>query len=668
MGEEMSDPWAELEKKYARGAVADTQGSGDPWADLEAKYARQKPESPQQQPAQQTRPRKSSPLTNFAQGFNQGVAGLAGLPVDTALNVADLATAGYGAIKGALGGKDLPETSNRKNYVGSSEWILQKLRNVSPDIADPADPSSLIAAAGRGIGGSLGFGGTANLGRQAAMGAASGIGAQVGGEMGGVPGAVMGGMIPGIASAAAPMAVRAAVRGRDGSQMTQNLETLKAAGVESPTVGQASGNNAIRALENTLARIPISGGVMRNNAQETQSQLQRTVKATRDASSPNYGHIQSGRAIEKGIADFNAMKQAEASNLYNQINIPWNQQFQTPNILSAVQNMTRPIPGAPALSGGLLGKSSGLPAELRAQLQSDQAGTVGIPYEAIKQARSVIGEKIPQQIWDRAPGIQQTRGMYGALSDDLKSAAATAGQLPQFNRANNYYRGLTDRMDAVSNFADKAAPEASYAMFKSAMKNSGSEATKLVRTLPEPQRRVLAATAIDELGTSVRSQQDGGGTRFSSETFLSNWNGLDKGAKDSLFGSSLGGSQIRKNLDKVADVASMVRDQSKIVNNSSGTSQGAAYIGGLASAGAAAGAVMSGNPWAVAPAAMAGLGLYGGAKALTYQPFSAWLAKSTEISPKQQAQHMARLGVLIQQTKDPETQKQMLNYYNGLTP
>ena len=59
MGEEMSDPWAELEKKYARGAVADTQGSGDPWADLEAKYARQKPEAPQQ-PEQPAKPANAS--------------------------------------------------------------------------------------------------------------------------------------------------------------------------------------------------------------------------------------------------------------------------------------------------------------------------------------------------------------------------------------------------------------------------------------------------------------------------------------------------------------------------------------------------------------------------------------------------------------------------------
>jgi len=45
----MSDPWAELEKKYQRGAVDQPQSSGDPWADLEAKYSRQPQATAQQQ-------------------------------------------------------------------------------------------------------------------------------------------------------------------------------------------------------------------------------------------------------------------------------------------------------------------------------------------------------------------------------------------------------------------------------------------------------------------------------------------------------------------------------------------------------------------------------------------------------------------------------------------
>src|SRR5689334_23293136 len=59
----------------------------------------------------------------FASGFNRAViAGVGGLPVDTALNVADLARAGYGYAGSKLGlikPDDLPAPLDRSQYVGS---------------------------------------------------------------------------------------------------------------------------------------------------------------------------------------------------------------------------------------------------------------------------------------------------------------------------------------------------------------------------------------------------------------------------------------------------------------------------------------------------------------------------------------------------------------------
>ena len=181
------------------------------------------------------------------------------------------------------------------------------------------------------------------------------------------------------------MGIRAAVRGTSGDQMAQNIADLKAAGVDSPSVGLASGNSGLRALENTMARVPVSGGVLRENMQNAQNQLQRTANDTRDALSQRYGPLAAGNAIDKGIAEFAAQKQAKASSLYDQINIPWTSQFQTPALMNAVTDMTRPIPGAPAISTGILGKDSGLPALLKNQFNADQAATVGVPYQAIKR-------------------------------------------------------------------------------------------------------------------------------------------------------------------------------------------------------------------------------------------------------------------------------------------
>jgi hypothetical protein len=618
-------------------------------------------------PPSKAPPRDGNMLTNFAQGLNRGVLATAGIPVDSVLNVVDLLKAGYGAAKGALGGTDLPQLTNREQIPGSSDWLLSKARDVSPMIADPADPGGIPASMGMGVGGTLPFTGGSNILRQLAMGAASGVGGQVGANMGGPESAILGGMLPSLGGQLGSMALRRSVRGKSGADMAQNQFDLKAAGVTTPTVGMTSQNPTIQAIENLLAKMPISGPVIRENALNVQSQLQNKANQTRDSLSSRYNPYEAGKAIDSGVTAFNAAKSADASNLYNNINIPWIKQFQTPETLSRVTDMTRPIVGAPAISQGLLGKDSGLPARVKSTFNADEAGTTGIPYEAIKQSRSLIGEMIPQQIWDKAPGVQQTRSIYGALSSDLKDAANASGQLPQFNRANDFYRGLTGRMDQLTPFADKMNPEASYRALKSAANNGGSSAVTLVRSLPSEQRRIVSATFIDELGKSNPGQQNAEGNRFSSETFLTNWNKLDDKSKSTLFSPQVGGPQIRDNLDKIANAASLLRDQGKILANPSGTGPALINASALATSAGAVGAAFLGNTWALAPVALGAGALQGGAKALTNPKFSAWLARSTEITPQQQAQHLSRLGVIIQQTKDTETRQQMADYYRALT-
>ena len=617
-------------------------------------------------PAMAQKPkREGNPLTNFAQGVNQGALSVAGLPVDTVLNVVDLLKSGYGVAKGALGGTDLPELTNRQKIPGSSDWLASKVRQVSPMIADPADPSGFAAAAGRGVGGTLPFAGGTNILRQLAMGSASGVGAQLGADVGGAAGAITGGMLPVLGGALGNMAIRGGVRGKSGETMAQNQADFKEAGITSPTVGMTSQNPKVQALENLLAKMPLSGGIMRNNAMGVQNQLQGKINQTRDSVSPRYNPQEAGKAIDSGVTAFNTAKTADASALYNQINIPWFKQFQTPETLKRVNDMTRPIVGAPAISQDILGKNSGLPARVKAAFTADEAGTTGIPYQAIKEVRSLVGEKIPQEIWNREPGVQQTRSIYGALSDDLKGAAATSGQLPQFNRANDFYRGLTGRMDDLTQFADKTNPEASYRAFKSAAGIGGSSAEKLLRSLPPEQRRVVSATVIDELGKAKPGQQNAEGSRFSSETFLTNWSTLDDKAKRTLFSPQVG-QNVATNLDKIASAASLLRDQGKILSNPSGTGPVAISASVLGTAASAGYAGMTGNLWAIAPVVAGGVGLTVGAKALTNPNFSTWLAKSTEITKQQQAQHLGRLATIIQQTKDPEAQQQMIDYYQSL--
>lgn len=675
-------PQEEADRAFAELTGAPVARKTDPAAD--AAYA-DLVGAPAAQPAQQGRG-KGNPLTNFAQGHNSGVARLLGMPVDTVLNVADLATAGYGAIKGALGGKDLPELTDRKKYVGSSDWMLEKLRNVAPEIADPADPNSFWSAAGQGASSLYAMGlpggkppmipstAAPTMGKIAAnagMGAASGIAAKYGGEYGGAPGAILAGMLPQLGLSGAQMALRGGFRGGNEGrqQMQDNLATLDQAGVKNPTVGLATGNGRTQWMESILSKLPISGNTMRDAGNQIQEQLQAKSNQLRDRTSNSYGPLQAGNAITKGIDAFDAAKQAKSSGLYDQLSgIPFYKTFGMPETQAMLKNATTPIVGAPGITK-YLGIESGpfasMDAALRNDLMTNRYGqaTAGVPFEAIKRLRSDIGANIPQQILQKDPLLGNYKSAYAATSKDLGAAANQAGLGPQFNRANDFSRGYHQRLEDLQPFYNKASPEQAYGAFKSAANGAGSISQTVMKSIPPEQRRVVAATVIDEMGTATPGQQNAEGSRFSANTFLTNWNRLDPRAKGSLMGGiGADGMAVRYGLDKIAKASEMVKSGSQVLANPSGTTPAAANMGGAAMFG---GALASMNPLAIGTATVALAVPALSAQMMTSKPFVNWLAQSTTIPTSRAQQHLANLMIIAGRERDPKLRQDMLNYASG---
>lgn len=87
---------------------------------------------PQQSQAPQEKP---SALMAIPTGVNSIIPQTLGMPMDFATNVANLAIAGYGALKGALGakGSDLPDTLGPP--IGGSQWIANKINQGISDVA-----------------------------------------------------------------------------------------------------------------------------------------------------------------------------------------------------------------------------------------------------------------------------------------------------------------------------------------------------------------------------------------------------------------------------------------------------------------------------------------------------------------------------------------------------
>lgn len=117
----------------------------------------------QAQPQQQAPSKQEASLLDapnaVATGYNRGLAALAGLPVDTIMNVIDLGKAAVGAPYTAITGRTpdaLAYNPDRSGIVGSRDWILRQARKTDAgrSIVDPMNPDyegGYLQAAGSGL-------------------------------------------------------------------------------------------------------------------------------------------------------------------------------------------------------------------------------------------------------------------------------------------------------------------------------------------------------------------------------------------------------------------------------------------------------------------------------------------------------------------------------------
>jgi hypothetical protein len=180
--------------------------------------------------------------------------------------------------------------------------------------------------------------------------------------------------------------------------------------------------------------------------------------------------------------------------------------------------------------------------------------------------------------------------IYAAMSDDMHAAAQQAGPKAEqtFDRANAYTRAGHDRIERVAPFADAQAPEQAFKRLEQTTKENVSTLRAVKKSLPPEARAVTAATIIDRLGRARPGQQNETGDVFSTETFLTNWNGMTQQARAELFSGFPNAVQVRRDIESVAKATAMMRDNSKLWANPSGTAANLGARGTLGAVGAGA--------------------------------------------------------------------------------
>lgn len=557
-------------------------------------------------------------------GVNRGIAGLLGLPVDTAENVVNLGIAGVGSLATASGRPDLAPQPLKGSFA-SSEAIARLMErfNIGTKNPRPEDTASrMLHTGGMIAGGSM----VPGAGVKSALTAAGG--GAVAGEVLGPEWTGVGAMAPAAAGHAA-----AAAKNAVAAKIEPNVQTFKEAGT-APSVAQATESNFIRGLENLITKFPGGVGVMRNFAERQQAEMgakNRTGVSAEDA----------GRAIERGVTGaggFLDRTKAQWTQLDNAVaaKIPKGAAFVPSNTVQALDDLTRPVQGAEQTTRSLVNpKISDMAKNLTADLQ---ANNWQAPFEALRALRSKVGSMLDESLVTGIPG-GELKKVYGALSKDLEAAATQAGAGREFARQNGFYRARMDRIETVLDrvIGKGKQPEDIFKAFNPTDPDQANKARAVMRSLSKSERQVVSDAVVNRLGRATPGKQNEVGDVFSSETFLTNWNKLSAGAKAQLFdGPTRGG------LDSIAKASANLREGSKTFANPSGTAGVAAPYGLGAMA-------ATGN---VLPAAGMIGAAYIGAKMFTNPQVVRWLA--TPVNPRghQAAEHLARLGVIYNSTKD----------------
>jgi hypothetical protein len=528
---------------------------------------------------------------------------------------------------------------------------------------------------------------------------------------------VLAGFGPQAAAQGAAMGVRGGMRGSSGDIMGDRLAALRGAGVETPSVGLASGKRWPQFIESALSRFPGGAGVIAQNKELTQSQMGARQDQLAGMSAQDRGPERAGKTAQSAVEDYRAKQKAIEEKMLNRVQqvIDPAELFPMNATLAQGGTAIAPIPGMPSMTGtrdrgrqtlndivasavrdslgtpgtppttqqvptGLL-DAKGNPIMTTVTIPGTPGRPPGVPFSGLRQTKTLIGEyaypAAGELVHDKTTGSAKL--LYGGAKEDITRAAEqsdlnrmiSTGQVgpmlatTRMARADKFWNATQAILkDTLGPIYDARSPEAAYGTIESSARNAPSVTRQIMSSLPKEVRSQVAATVIDGLGRAKSGQQTDAGTQFSSETFLTNWDKIKPEARKALFSGYKNADTVTKGLDDIAAAAGMIRKQMKVWPNASNTTAAAAQLGVIGGTGAA---LFSGEPAAIALALSTPALAYGGAKLMTSPMFVDWLAKTTTLPPHRIQQHLARLAVNSTSEKDPETRRMMQEFVTQMS-
>jgi hypothetical protein len=464
------------------------------------------------------------------------------------------------------------------------------------------------------------------------------------------------------------------------------------AGVQ-PSLGQVTLNRGIQTTELWLGNLPGASGYMSNFAQKAQDDFGRKIGEVAARTMTKDGILKGGsivipdetvvgQILKRAVSDSDMYTPFNSANswkgrfdsltnlLYSKVDdyIPKNTLFTLDNTLSKFKSILSPVAGAEITSKEL---QNPFIQKIFASINKDLKKNGGkMSYQGIKDIRSNIGSRISDisLIGTKEQGL--LKQLYGSISSDIETNVLSTGGTKAMNalrRANRVWQAGNKKLeDFLQPIFNKANPDTLVKDLMASAREGSTRLLALKNSFKPEQYKALVSSIIDKMGRISPGQGIAGELgeevtgqigRFSSETFLTNWNKLSPAAKQVLFSGKGFPKSMVKDMNDLTKVASVIRESGKTFKNPSGTADRLAAQTVMFTA---AGTAITGNPAFLAALPLVLAGTASASRLLTNPRFVSWAARATKIAGNKgiegAIEHLTKLGIVAANSSTEERQ------------
>lgn len=425
------------------------------------------------------------------------------------------------------------------------------------------------------------------------------------------------------------------------------------------SVGEAA-DNAWRVFDNMA---PKQASRLKEQAAASAAQAMRRLTA--DVSGGRgLSRTSVGRAVQTGVEEYGRSMRATGHALDQEFfkMVPPDSRVPMTNTVAAIQRVIPDLASMPQTAAA--DKASAFGQRMLRLAEDITNGQGSLQLGDVRTFRRTIGEMIETGALVEDMPTLKLRDLHGALTNDMRAAADAAGPAAQqaWARAQSYWqRELRQMEEVLQPLVAKRVPSEVAKALEGKMKNAPEYVSGILSSLNQKQRDLIRAATLRKLGYAKAADQSAAGDVWSFDQFLTDWNGLDRQTRNTLF----------RDREYVHDLDALARTAEKMHSRAAGGAvPNYAIAGGVGAMAAAPLAVSSGGlgGWMIMPLgfALTAAGAQGGQRLMRNRAFVHWLAEATTKSEKGIGAHMGRLAA-IGANSDPQTREDIATFLDNLS-